>query len=271
MGRMIHVGDCIPWLESLGDASVDVTIADPPYSEHVHAKSLTTKGQDKKRRRSDPIRRDLGFQPLTPSLRRDFAIEVARVTKRWVLIFSDEENIGAWRYDLQGAGLEVIRVCPWIKPNGAPQMTGDRPGSAWEPIVVAHRSRGGKPVAKHWNGGGHKGYFVHNLPKEQRVHQTEKPVSLMLELVHLFSDRGELVADPFAGAATTGVACIRLGRRFLGAELDASIADIATRRLAAESEGHGLREHDAGQATLFGALPSPAPDDFNGFADGDFP
>ena len=55
-------------------------------------------------------------------------------------------------------------------------------------------------------------------------------------LVRLFSNHGELVLDPFAGSGSTGVAAIRLGRRFLGWEMNPAYADIARRRVAAARE-----------------------------------
>jgi len=55
-------------------------------------------------------------------------------------------------------------------------------------------------------------------------------------LVRLFSNPGELLLDPFAGSGTTGVAALRLGRRFLGWEMNAEYAEIARRRLLAARE-----------------------------------
>ncbi len=50
-------------------------------------------------------------------------------------------------------------------------------------------------------------------------------------LVNWFSDEGETVLDPFMGSGTTGVACAKLGRRFIGIEIDESYFDIACRRI----------------------------------------
>jgi site-specific DNA-methyltransferase (adenine-specific) len=122
--------------------------------------------------------------------------------------------------------------------------------------MVAHQTNDrGKPTLKHWNGGGHRGVYVHGIPRARdgRVHTTEKPIALMLDLVDHFTDPGELVIDPFAGSGTTGVACVRRGRRFLGCELDANVAAIASERLAAESSGISLAAARGGQAPLFGA------------------
>lgn len=48
---------------------------------------------------------------------------------------------------------------------------------------------------------------------------------------------GDIVLDPFAGVATTGVASLLAGRRFIGAELDSKYADIADKRLREAVEG----------------------------------
>lgn len=275
VGDVIHVGDCIEWLESLPDGTADVTITDPPYSDHTHAKSLS--GRKTKRAKMDRhvtlAKRDLGFASLTPAMQRDVAIELARVTKRWVLVFCDDANIATWRWDLQGAGLEVVRVCVWIKEGCSPQFTGDRPGSGAEWIVAAHRAHpNGKPKEKRWNGGGRNNVFRHPVPRgDERTHTTEKPVSLMVELVELFSDSDELILDPFAGSGSTGVACVRLGRRFDGAELDDKTAAIAIERIAAERDRSTLTARRAGQTALFSSevVPTRAkPENGHGACDG---
>lgn len=55
----------------------------------------------------------------------------------------------------------------------------------------------------------------------------------MSELVQLFTDPGAAVLDPFMGSGTTGVACGRLGRRFIGIEKDRKHFELACERIAA--------------------------------------
>jgi site-specific DNA-methyltransferase (adenine-specific) len=86
---------------------------------------------------------------------------------------------------------------------------------------------------------------------EDRVHLTQKPVEVM-ETVCAIAPPDSVVLDPFAGSGTTGVACLRLGRRFIGIERDARYAAIARERLAAESQGLTLRAARAGQLSLLG-------------------
>ena len=53
----------------------------------------------------------------------------------------------------------------------------------------------------------------------------------MMELVSLFTNIGDLVCDPFMGSGTTGIACIRLGRKFVGIEINEYYYEIAKERL----------------------------------------
>ena len=64
-------------------------------------------------------------------------------------------------------------------------------------------------------------------------HPTEKPVALMAEYVRQSSEPGDLVLDPFMGAGSTGVAALRLGRRFVGCEIEARHFDTACARMEA--------------------------------------
>ena len=62
-------------------------------------------------------------------------------------------------------------------------------------------------------------------------HPTQKPAALIDRCLRVSTSPGDLVLDPFAGAATTGCAAIALGRRFIGSELDREYAKIGALRL----------------------------------------
>jgi site-specific DNA-methyltransferase (adenine-specific)/modification methylase len=67
--------------------------------------------------------------------------------------------------------------------------------------------------------------------KEEREHPTQKPLELLQKWVVQFSDSGETILDPFMGSGTTGVACVNLGRKFIGIELEPKYFDIACKRI----------------------------------------
>jgi DNA modification methylase len=66
--------------------------------------------------------------------------------------------------------------------------------------------------------------------REERYHPTQKPVALM-EWCLGFLPNAQTILDPFMGSGSTGVACVNLGRSFIGVELDEGYFDIAVRRI----------------------------------------
>lgn len=223
----------------MADASVDHVICDPPYEAEAHTQQRRTKqtfgsqvgGGDTRGCAIKPV----GFAPMTPDVRDVVALEMARIARRWVISFCQAEAVSAWRKSYECAGLIWKRSGIWVKPDGQPQLTGDRPGMGYESLAIAHR-----PGKSRWNGGGRHGVWnvatKSDADAERTGHPTQKPVALMLMIVSDFTDSGETILDPFAGSGTTGVACIRLGRNFIGFERDENFHAAACKRLEGTRE-----------------------------------
>jgi len=64
-------------------------------------------------------------------------------------------------------------------------------------------------------------------------HPHEKPVKVLRDMVSWVSLENQTILDPFMGSGTTGVACVKLGRRFIGIEIDEGYFDIACKRIRA--------------------------------------
>ncbi len=250
-------GDCLDVMRGIGDRSVQHVITDPPYSARVHkgVRSARVVGLPDSAKYACCTRRtvDLGFDHLSPALRRGVAKECARLATRWSMAFSDEDSMHLWRLSFGAAGLGHVRSMFWDRIGGAPQFTGDRPAVAVEAITLVH-----PPGRKRWNGGGKQGIYRFPIVQNRgghnpREHKTPKPIDLMLSLVSDFTDPGDLILDPFAGSGTTGVAALRLGRRAILIERDPKYAQIARDRMMAEEQGSTLQARRAGQEPLFGA------------------
>jgi hypothetical protein len=254
-------GDCLQVLPTFPEKSVDHVISDPPYSEWVHAKvrrggsvhAPDVVAEGRPLRATISTSTVLGFDSLTAETRAAVGAEAARLCRRWALAFSDTEATHLWRESFEAAGLQHVRDGFWIKLGATPQFTGDRPASGAEGIEIAH-----PPGRKRWNGGGTHAVWAHPIvpgaSEERAGHTTQKPVSLMLELVELFTDPGEVVLDPFAGSGTTGVACLRLGRRVILIEKSEKYAALARERMRAEEQGLTLRDARAGQLPLLAGV-----------------
>ncbi|MCK5127226.1 MAG: site-specific DNA-methyltransferase [candidate division Zixibacteria bacterium] len=65
-----------------------------------------------------------------------------------------------------------------------------------------------------------------------RIHPAQKPDKLFVWILQNHSNEGDTIFDPFMGSGATGVACQRLGRNFIGCEIDPEYCEIARRRIA---------------------------------------
>jgi DNA modification methylase len=83
--------------------------------------------------------------------------------------------------------------------------------------------------------------------QEAKEHPTQKPIALMQWCLGYLAD-AKTILDPFMGSGTTGVACVREGRKFIGIEIDEGYFDIACRRIADE----------ASRPRMFVERPAPA-------------
>ena len=236
----LRLGDCLAELPGLADASVDVTITDPPFDQRTHRTCLESAPRGGKRR----IGGELPFPPLDPDRLDIVAAQLARVTRRWIVLFSADRQVESWASALERAGARYVRLGFAVRTNPRPQMTGDRPGQAADPIVIAHGGTG----RMRWNGGGRPARW--DVPPVRfdaggQVHPTQKPLSLMRALVEAFTDPAELILDPFAGVGTTAVVARQTGRQFLGWEIHPIYHARALARVADAREqlalgwGHG--------------------------------
>lgn len=79
-----------------------------------------------------------------------------------------------------------------------------------------------------------------NGNNEKRVHPTQKPAKLMEWCINILQKDTALVCDPFMGSGTTGVAAVKMGRRFIGIEREAKYFEIAKQRIDAAQRQENL-------------------------------
>ena len=205
----LYLGDCMEILPTL--PRVDKVITDPPYGDVTHKGARSSNSLEET---------TIDFDSIDSTRLAELSAMFVEIASRWVVMTCD------WRHaaNLEESGVPLVRLGVWIKPNGAPQFTGDRPGTGWEAVAILHCN--GK---KRWNGGGH--HAVWTVPIEQGKHPTQKPLRLLTDWVGSFTDQGETILDPFMGSGTTGVAAVQMGRKFIGIEREPKYFDIACKRI----------------------------------------
>lgn len=218
----LYLGDCLEILPTLG--KVDAVVTDPPYGIG-YASSWKT--------RMDGQPRSSGASFGKDELNTDWVPMVYRLLKQdtYAYCFTRWDVLPIWRAAFVSAGFRVAQRLIWDKCHW---KMGDlsQYGSQTEDILLLAK---GRPAI--FDGGiGRKGnvfrYSSGFLPEGQEDHPTQKPVLLMCEFITDCTRPGATVLDPFMGSGTTGVACVRTGRRFIGIEIDPGYYAIAQRRIA---------------------------------------
>jgi hypothetical protein len=67
--------------------------------------------------------------------------------------------------------------------------------------------------------------------KDGKEHPTQKPLEVMLRCLLELPPKADLILDPFMGSGTTGIAAVKLGRRFIGIEIEPKYFEVACRRI----------------------------------------
>lgn len=138
-----------------------------------------------------------------------------------LVIWNDWKNLGIIAHLLMDMGYDVKRNLTWIKSNPMPRnkersivqrtetgLWAVKPGAKW----VFNRQKG-----KHYEDGLYQ-YGVPRAKKGRPRHQSKKPDELFQNLIRTFTNKGELVLDPFAGGGTTAYAASKEGRKHISIE-----------------------------------------------------
>ena len=220
----LYLGDCLEIMPTLDP--VDHIFADPPYEESLHK----SKNALRARVRVDtgPDLKGLDFEPID-AIRLDVVHAADDICNGWFVAFCTIEGVAKWADVINVCDMKYKRACVWVKPDCTPQLNGQGPAQGCECFVTAWC---GKGHAK-WNAGGKRGVYTHIVNPSDRhgAHPTEKPWRLFRELLEDFTNKGQTILDPFMGSGTTGIACARTGRPFIGIEKDPKYFDLACERL----------------------------------------
>lgn len=206
----LYNNDCMKILPTLGNKSVDLVVTDIPYGE-VNRKHGSLRKLDKGK--ADIVTFDLGM----------FVNELARVTKGSIYIFCGTEQVSDIRKILIQNKMST-RLCIWEKTNPSP-MNGDKIWLSGIECCVFGRF----PNATFNE---HCKNTVFRYPcGRNKLHPTQKPLELIEKLVLASSNEGDTVFDPCMGSGTTGVACKKNNRKFIGIEMDREFYNIASHRI----------------------------------------
>lgn len=127
---------------------------------------------------------------------------------------------------------EVLNFKQMVVWDKGPMGMGWHYRRSYEVVLVAQRGQG---KFNWYDETDHIENIVRHIPKiipSTADHPTPKPPALVKHFLQLHTQPGDLVLDPFNGGGSTAVACVGMGRRYIGCEMDHRWLDLTVRRLA---------------------------------------
>lgn len=239
-GAALYLGDCRDVLSRLPERSVDLVFTDPPFGHRNNSgndlisKIETALGRGP----AGPPRPMRNDGPEANELFRVLVRESARLLRRGGCCCcccccgggGPDPQFARWSLWMD----EVLAFKQMIVWDKGPMGLGWHYRRSYETILVGVK-RGGRTK---WHTRRHDveniirpGDGVRKIIPRSHQHPTQKPVELAQHFISLHSRKGETVLDPFMGSGTTGIACRRLGRRFIGIECDRRWFRVARRRI----------------------------------------
>lgn len=195
----LYLGDCAEILPTLGQ--FDAVVTDPPYGIGEARKNNASRGKL-------AIAKDYGVSDWDDKPITKESVDLLRNISNWQIIF------GGNYFELPPAKCWLI----WDKENGASDFADAE--LAWTNLDKAVRLK-----RYMWNG-------MLRANKEPRGdHPTQKPVGIMEWVISHLPNDVKTIIDPYMGSGTTGVACMKMEKTFVGIERERKYFDIACKRI----------------------------------------
>lgn len=206
----LRLGDCLDIMKTIPDKSIDAVITDPPYGLEIDY------GDTYNDTRENLVQTIAAFFP-----------EAQRIARR-VVISSGISPMFLY------PSPDWVVACTWNTTGNH----GKYGFNQWFPLLCYGKDLAGfgsingtlKSDVLSVSGGAAVGFMRDPIEKQ---HPCPKPLNLVVKMVSRFTTEGDTILDPFAGSGTTGVACVKLNRNFIGIEINPQYFEIARRRIEA--------------------------------------
>ncbi len=244
---VLYHSDLFDVLGQLGDDSIDMIFADPPYNLSNDGFSIQS---------GKMVSVNKGDWDKSQGFEKDYEFHVKwleacrRVLKPngtlWVS--GTYHSIYQCGHAIQALGYHILNDISWYKPNAAPNLSCRFFTASHETLLWVRKEKKAKHVFNYddmregdWQGDFMKvpnkqmrSVWAINTPKpwEKKFgkHPTQKPLDLLERIVQASTERGGIILDPFAGSSTTGLAAVKHDRKFIGIDMEKDYLDLSKKR-----------------------------------------
>ena len=220
----IYNMDCIEYMATLPDGSVDLIVTDPPYKVTSKGNAGTMGGMMKSTYMDGKIFKHNNIKP------QEYIPEFYRLLKdgSHCYIMTNHVNLQEILNVATSSGFRFVKSLVWNKGN---KISGTYYMSQFEYVLFFRKGKG-KKINKCGTSD------ILEVPNKKtkgedgkNIHDTEKPVELMKILIENSSQENEIVFEPFMGVGATVIACKELNRQYVGCEIDEHYFNIAQERI----------------------------------------
>jgi site-specific DNA-methyltransferase (adenine-specific) len=216
--------DAVNWLRERPTESVDLVVTDPAYEslEKHRAVGTTTRLKHSKASSND------WFRVFPNSRFGELFTEIFRVLKpdTHFYLFCDAETMFIAKPEAERAGFKFWKPLVWDKRTIG---MGYHYRARYEFVLFFEKGK------RRLNDLGVADIIT--VPRIHRGYPAEKPVKVSEVVIKQSSHSGDVVADPFMGSGSVGVAALKLGRRFIGTDLNPEAVRLSADRLSQFGEG----------------------------------
>jgi site-specific DNA-methyltransferase (adenine-specific) len=216
--------DAVNWLRERPTESVDLVVTDPAYEslEKHRAVGTTTRLKHSKASSND------WFRVFPNSRFGELFTEIFRVLKpdTHFYLFCDAETMFIAKPEAERAGFKFWKPLVWDKRTIG---MGYHYRARYEFVLFFEKGK------RRLNDLGVADIIT--VPRIHRGYPAEKPVKVSEVVIKQSSHTGDVVADPFMGSGSVGVAALKLGRRFIGTDLNPEAVRLSADRLSQFGEG----------------------------------
>lgn len=253
----LFLGDCLQLLPQFPRNSIDMIFADPPYF-------LSNGGITCHAGRMVSVNK--GEWDVSQGIEENHKFNLAWLsecqqvlTKNGVIWVSGTAHvIFSVGFAMQQLGFKILNDIIWFKPNASPNLSCRYFTHSTETLIWAAKNQKSKHTFNYelmkQLGDGKQ---MRNLweisppqPKEKAhgKHPTQKPLKLLERILLASTNEDDIVLDPFNGSGSTGVAALRLGRKYLGIEISEEYLKLTIKRLEDELANPRLQLTRQGKA-----------------------
>ena len=247
----LYLGNCLEKMQEFPDNTFDMIFADPPYMlsndgiscQNGKMVSVNKGSWDK----SKGIENDFEFN-------KTWLSECRRILKEngTIWVSGTYHNIYSCGFAMQLLGFHILNDISWFKPNASPNLSCRFFTASHESLIWARKNKKASHTFNYENM--KNGNFPNDFLKKPNLqmrsvwaigtpkpnektfgkHPTQKPIDLLDRIIISSTNENDLILDPFCGGGTTGVSCIKLGRRFIGIEKEQDFFELSKKRIEQE-------------------------------------